>query len=759
MMKITINPQKKTKPLGDLFGIFFEDLNHAADGGLYAEMVRNRSFEFCAMDNPQYHALTAWEASAQVQVDTICPCFTENPHTLRLLARTAGEGICNTGFGDGMAFENSEPYALVFWARCDQPISLQFALEADDHTLASETFTINGDWRKYESTLTAAETGYRGKLSITAQSAGDVRLDFISLMPKNGFADWPAYFRKDIAAALYDMKPKFLRFPGGCLVHDGTLNPDDHDGMYRWKNTVGAVEHRTSRRNSWGYNQTFGLGFYEFFELSELLGAEAIPVVPGGCDPHHRRFATGEVLQRFIDDALDLIEFANGDTDSVWGALRARMGHPAPFNLRYIAIGNEEVHQEFFDRLPLFVQAIRSKYPDIQIIGTAGPHPAGSEFERGWKSARETKVDFVDEHYYQAPEWYYAHAHRYDAYKADEPKVFLGEYASWGNAYENALAEAMYMVCLQNPPSVGLACYAPMLCHMDYINWKPDMIWFNQHTLMKTPNYHAQRLFMRYQGTHNVAFSCEGIHREMDPSPMPIRGELALEANDSSLDVTELILSDGATELRLPDLKLSKHLSVPLGNTTDDFCLSCSVQRTSGMKGMNIIFGKQGNESFIWGFGGWENQDSILNKQVRGRNSNLTQTQFSIEDGHKYCLQLRVQGRRIQTLIDGKVVNETEDLLPVYEPLYVTASGLEEQIIIKVVNPNPVSQEALVTLDGHDCSWHSRMETISGHDLNRENTIGDADVFEPKMFFKNHGKTATYGFDPYSINVILLQKM
>ena len=255
-----------------------------------------------------------------------------------------------------------------------------------------------------------------------------------------------------------------MRFPGGCLVHDGSLNPEDRNSMYRWKNTIGPVEERPARRNSWGYNQSLGLGFFEYFQFCEDIGAKPLPVLPGGYDPHHQRIVPLNELQPWIQDALDLIEFANGTPEAEWGGIRARMGHEAPFGLEYIGIGNEEVGDAFFERYPFFHRAVREKYPEIKIIGTAGPFSAGSEYEKGWKCAKEYGSDLVDEHYYHTPEWFLANHHRYDNFRAQDPKVFLGEYASWGNTWYNALAEASFMLGLErNAKAVGLACYAPML--------------------------------------------------------------------------------------------------------------------------------------------------------------------------------------------------------------------------------------------------------------------------------------------------------
>lgn len=330
----------------------------------------------------------------------------------------------------------------------------------------------------------------------------------VSLFPEDTFLNRQNGLRKDIAEMIADLHPKFMRFPGGCLVHDGSLNENDRDSMYRWKKTLGPIEKRPARRNNWGYNQTLGLGYFEFFQFCEDIGAKPLPVLPGGWDPHHKRAVPVSMIKEWIDDALDLIEFANGDIDTEWGKKRADLGHPEPFFLEYIGIGNEEVGEEFFERYTYFHEAIRKKYPEIKIINTAGPCAGGIAYEMGWESAEKHGSDLIDEHYYQAPEWFIANHHHYDNYNGRTTKVFLGEYASKDDTWYNALVEASYMIGLEkNAESVGLACYAPLLCHTDYINWKPDMILYDNNRVFGTPSYYVQKLFMRNQGEQELTVS------------------------------------------------------------------------------------------------------------------------------------------------------------------------------------------------------------------------------------------------------------
>ena len=306
-------------------------------------------------------------------------------------------------------------------------------------------------------------------------------VDMVSLFPEETFRGRKNGLRKDIAELLEEMHPKFMRFPGVCLMHIGSLDPKDRSSIYRWKNTVGLVEKRPSRRNSWNYNQSMGLGYYEYFQFCEDIGAEPLPVIAAGYDPHFLRAVPMEQIQEWIDEALDLIEFANGGTETAWGALRAEMGHPEIFGLKYLGIGNEEIGEEYYERYEVMQKAIKEQHPEIQVIASAGPWCSGSEFTKGWNMARDTESGFVEEHYYQCPEWFLANMDHYENYPAEGPKAFLGEYASRGDTWKNALVEAAYMINMEKAPGVGLACYAPMLSNVDYENWHPDLIYFNSH--------------------------------------------------------------------------------------------------------------------------------------------------------------------------------------------------------------------------------------------------------------------------------------
>jgi hypothetical protein len=559
-MKIIVDAMKKGDSLGDLFGIFFEDLNHAADGGLYAELIQNRSFEFAPIDNPDYHGLTAWEkiekdGEARLLIETGNPISNKNPHYLAVDVIFPGKdiGVQNVGFNKGVPLKAGETYYFTCYAKREQNLDMPICISlrsSEGEIYTSQELLITQEWREYELELTAPCTDTSARLVLTIQGRGKVYFDFVSLFPKDTYKGRRNGMRRDIAEKLAELKPKFMRFPGGCLVHDGSLDSNVRDSQYRWKNTIGPLKDRPARRSNWGYNQTLGLGFYEYFLFCDDIGAKPVPVLPAGYDPHHHRAAPLDMLQPWIDDALDLIEFANGDSSTTWGKKRIELGHEAPFNLEYIGIGNEEVGAQFFERYAIIHKAVKDKYPEIKVINTSGPFAAGGEYDRGWESARENGSDLVDEHYYCSPEWFLANHHRYDDFKKDDPKVFLGEYASWGNSFYNALVEASYMIGLErNVKAVSLACYAPMLCNVDYINWRPDLIWFNNHQVYVTANYYIQKLFMHHQGDYLLGLSVEDKPDNVliTKEPDRISGELALVSNQSLVEFYDISITNEDT--------------------------------------------------------------------------------------------------------------------------------------------------------------------------------------------------------------------
>ncbi len=522
-------PASGKKISTELFGLFFEDINYAADGGLYAEQVQNRSFEYNPTEQKDWHPLSFWEyispgySYGRISVETSSPVHANNPHYLVLdvehigreekYTGPSGVGLKNTGFA-GIVVRAGEKYNLSLFAKQVSGVPMHLAVSLQNtkgEILAESSVTTSStNWKKYTATLTAKSDFDTASLVILATNAGKFAMDVVSLFPEKTFKGRANGLRPDLAQLLADMKPKFIRFPGGCLAHgDGLGN------MYRWKNTIGPVEQRVEQKNIWGYHQTAGLGYYEYFQFCEDIGAKPLPVLPAAVSCQNsggtwRVGGTGQKalpladMKEYIQEVLDLIEWANGPVNSSWGAKRATAGHPAPFNLEYIGIGNEDkITPEFEERFTMIAKAIKAKYPGIKIVGTSGPFHSGEDFDKGWKLANDQKIPVVDEHYYVQPDWFIKNQYRYDTYSRNLGRVYLGEYASWGNRMENAIAEALFMTGLErNGDVVSMASYAPLFAKNNFTQWKTDMIFFSNTGYYLTPNYHVQKMFSANSGDH-----------------------------------------------------------------------------------------------------------------------------------------------------------------------------------------------------------------------------------------------------------------
>ena len=526
--ELVIQTKKVGAPIhSTMYGLFFEDINYAADGGLYAELVKNRSFEF-----PQN--LMGWKTFGKVSLKDDGP-FEKNPHYVRLAY--AGHdhkqtGLDNEGFF-GIGVKAGEEYRFSVWARTPEGGEGTIRVELVDtksmgerQAFATAKLEINSkEWKKYQVILKPEVTHPKGVLRIFLTSKTTVDLEHISLFPVDTWKGHENGMRKDLAQALYDLKPGIFRFPGGCIV-EGTEQPD----RYYWKNTVGPVENRPLNLNRWQYTfthrfypdyyQSYGLGFYEYFLLSEEVGAEPLPILSCGlvCQFQNNDPAAHVAvcdLDSYIQDALDLIEFANGDTDTKWGKLRAEMGHPAPFNLKYIGIGNEQWGPEYPERLEPFLAAIRKAYPDIKVVGSSGPDSEGKQFDYLWPEMKRLKADLVDEHFYRPEKWFLAQGARYDNYDRKGPKVFAGEYACHGkgkkwNHFHASLLEAAFMTGLErNADIVHMATYAPLFAHVEGWQWRPDMIWFDNLRSVRTCSYYVQQLYGTYKGTNVLTLTMD----------------------------------------------------------------------------------------------------------------------------------------------------------------------------------------------------------------------------------------------------------
>lgn len=512
-----------------MYGIFFEDINFAADGGLYAELVKNRSFEYP-------NALQGWKTFGKVEVLEDGP-FERNPHYVRISDpghRHKHSGIENEGFF-GIGLKQGEQYRFSVWARAPfggkGRIRVEFVQPSsggERQYFRQERIEIDSkEWKRYEIVMSSDRTDPKTILRIFNETPSTtIDLEHVSLFPTDTWKGRPGGLRKDLAQALADLEPGVFRFPGGCIV-EGT----DLQTRYDWKKSVGPVENRPLNENRWEYTfphrffpdyyQSYGLGFFEFFQLSEDMGSEPLPILSCGLacqfqNNDESAHAGLDELQPYIQDALDLIEFANGGTGTEWGALRAEMGHPEPFNLKYIGIGNEQWGEEYPARLEPFIKAIREKHPEIMIIGSSGPNSEGDQFDFLWPEMKRLGADLVDEHFYRPYEWFLGQGARYDDYDRKGPKVFAGEYAchAKGRKYNHfyaALLEAAFMTGLErNADIVHMATYAPLFAHVEGWQWRPDLIWYDNLGSFRTASWHVQKLYSRYRGENVLRTTTDG---------------------------------------------------------------------------------------------------------------------------------------------------------------------------------------------------------------------------------------------------------
>jgi alpha-L-arabinofuranosidase len=515
-----------------MWGVFFEDINFGADGGLYAELVKNRGFEF---PDP----LMGWTrispslANGELSVRTDEPFAPGNPHYVRIRSEgTALFGLSNEGFR-GMGVRQGEAYDFSAEIRgvSGAPKASVRLYGGDGAVLASvDLQNFSGAWSRYTATLHPSDTDPKARLAVLIDGKGVLDLDFVSLFPEHTWRNRPGGLRADMVQALADMHPGFMRFPGGCIVEGSVLAR-----RYQWKNTIGPIEDRKILINRWNYEfvhrptpdyfQSFGLGFFEYFQLCEDIGALPLPVLNCGmaCQFNSGELCPPDKIDDYIQDALDLVEFANGPATSIWGARRAAMGHPEPFHMTMLGVGNEQWGAQYMERFARFSQVFRKQHPEIALVGAAGPSPDDPRFIFAWQQMRSMKADFIDEHCYAAPRWFMEHTKRYDAYDRNGPKVFMGEYAAQSvetvsvknrNNLECALAEAAYMTGLErNADVVRMASYAPLFANTEAWQWTPDLIWADSLHVLLTPSYYVQSLFARNRGDRVLPVTADESQR------------------------------------------------------------------------------------------------------------------------------------------------------------------------------------------------------------------------------------------------------
>ncbi|MFC3495682.1 alpha-L-arabinofuranosidase C-terminal domain-containing protein [Glycomyces rhizosphaerae] len=694
----------------DLWGLFIEDLNDALDGGLNAELIRNGDFEFDPSERNDFHHLTGWATEGPVQVRTGSPLHPNNRHYASLIGPAA---IANSGWY-GIRVTKGERLRLSLFARVTEPTRLAVTL---GNGLASTDLDVEpGGWRYLEADLAPTATGC-GELRITVPAGGDADLDAVSLRPLADDGS-PLTFRPDLLQALKDLAPSFIRFPGGCLAHGYGLG-----NIYHWKETIGPRWRRAQTRNIWAYHQSRQIGYGEYFELCEALGATAIPIVAAGVccqnSPGGQHAIPESQMKDYIQDVLDLIEFANGGPETRWGAKRAEHGHPEPYGLRYLGLGNEdEITDAFRDRYARIEDAVREAHPEITVIGTSGPCTTGPDFEAGWQYARERGVAMVDEHGYQSPRWLHQNLDRYAAYDPDGPKVYLGEYAGCSSTVRSALAEAAYMIGLErNPDVVRLASYAPLLARVGHSQWTPDLIYFTADEVRLTASYYVQRAFGTERGERVRAVELEGVV----PWTRPVSGtgEAHVHSPRATAAFSDVVVdgrpvSDFATVPGSDGAVLAA-----IGPDAAD--IEFTAVRRDGADGFSLRLGPDdplSSVKFNFCMGG--NRDTVvLRRDDRIDNWEATCPWPEWGDGVPVRVRVRLDGPRLRVWVDGELHHDLElDTRPEHRvaagALSRTAADGGTEYLVRLVNAEETEKAVRVDLDDAPGAVAADIELLAG---------------------------------------------
>ena len=812
---LTIDLQQPGKPIStNLIGVFFEDINYAADGGLYAELVQNRSFEYRPTARPDWTALTAWEtvrrggAEGSVVVADAFPIHPNNPHYIVLEIRQpgAGFGLLNRGF-DGIAIQAGRIYDFAVYGRqlytgnrwgnsgvLEGPARVTAQLENErGEILASAELALQGkEWHRATATLVPSLSEPQARLVVLCHTRGGVALDEISLFPRDTFRGRTNGLRADLAQAIAELKPRFVRFPGGCLVHGYGL-----DNMYRWPHTVGPVEQRRSQPNLWGYYQSMGLGYFEYFQFCEDIGAQPVPVVPAGvcCQNADHQGGTGqrglpmEQLPAYVQEVLDLIEWANGPPDSKWGFLRAAAGHPRPFGLKFLAIGNEEhITPVFRERFRMIFEAVRSKYPEILLIGTAGPFHSGPDYEAGWEFAEELKIPVVDEHYYVPPRWFWENLLRYDRYSRERPRVYLGEYAAHDegrrNTLRSALAEAAYLTSLErNGDVVLMASYAPLLGKRGRTQWNPNLIYFSNTEVLRTVNYYVQQLFSLHSGdTYLAATLEERQSATLDSGPTDDRVFLGTWDTQAEFDDVYLVVGgataarddfsrrstfwqpltgtwqirDGVYQQRGRNTPAMSVLNIPTGAA---YTLSLRARKTGGSEGFLIGFRYRNPQNYFWwNLGGWNNTRHAIERSLDGQKEiRGPERPGRIESGRWYNVRVEVAHSRIRCYLDDQLLHDIEDAGFAPTPDFAhsavrdTASG---DVILKWVNGSAATRRLEVRLPGLKGPTAATRIVLAHEDPMVTNDFEHPDRVQPQTNSITVSASFACTLPPYSLTVL-----
>ena len=780
----------------DMYGVFYEDINYAADGGLYSEVVENRSFEAAHCNPDRGEAYTkipssAWSVSGAEEKYLSENPLNENNTTYIRLKTKNGSTLSNECYG-GFNAKEGEIFDVSFFARGEYNGVVKVSIVDGDKTLGSCDIKVNTkDFEKYKNTLLVKEASENARVKLSFESEGTIDLDMISVMSQDTFNGRNNGLRKDLVQMLYDLHPAFMRFPGGCVVEGYYL-----DNRYDWKASIGPVEERRENWNRWqtgnnayDYCQTLGLGFYEYFLLCEDIGAKALPVVSVGigCQYQSGEISSWEDLYNiYIQDAIDLIEFANGDPETnEWAAIRAEMGHPEPFNLEYLGIGNEQwytAENRFFERYEAFEEEIHKLYPDIKLISTSGPSADGTHYDNAWNwlkthNGEENFTYAVDEHYYRAPEWFLSNVNRYDRYDREGFGVFAGEYAAngtYGNTLYAALAEAAYMTGLErNADIVKLASYAPLLAKTGANQWSPNLIWFNNSSVYGSPDYYVQKMFSEHNGSYTVKNELEENNKPVynvgagtwstaaqfkDVTVEDIEtGEIVNVAVDKNVSGTWAVEDGVMTQSDTGVNGAFRVGEVPFENYT----LNLKAKKTSGNEGFLIPVQYVDSSNYIfWNIGGWGNTSHAVQRVVNGAKSTITSNvSGGINSNEWYDISIRVEGDWMYCYLNDELIHSVNIALHTSD-VYSTVSVDEQSgdIIVKLVNV--AEKEAVVSINIENADYIAPDATeivLTGSGKGARNSHDNPlNVADARGIFSGASESFTYELDALSFVVLRL---
>lgn len=762
-----------------LYGIFFEEINCAGDGGLYAELIRNRSFEESSTP-AHWSMIKEGMVDAEMSVDSMYSMSEKNEHYLKikvLLALEGYVGVANSGYW-GIPVTKGASYDLSMNAMALDGINgtLVTVLQGpDEEILASASVKgVVSDWKRFTATMVAEKSSPDARLVIRILEPGQVFLDMVSLFPKETFENRPNGLRPDLAAMLLNMKPSFVRFPGGCWVEG-----DDLRLSYRWKQTIGDVADRRYQYNIWDYYSTNGLGFHEYLQMCEDLRAEPLFVI--NCGMSHREIVPLHEMKPWVQDALDALEYANGSVDTRWGSLRAKNGHPAPFNLKYVEIGNENGGEAYAERFALFYDAIKANYPKVHLITDVwGGYP------------KNRPVELIDEHYYSSPRFFISNADRYDSYDRKGPKIYVGEYAvteGCGNGnLRAAVAEAAFITGIErNSDVVAMASYAPLFTNVHHKKWNPDLINFNGTVAYGTPSYYVQQLFSQNRG--DVVLQSEWEARDLIQEPVPPRnGKIGVGTWNTQAEFKDVkVVKDGKTlyesdfeadangwsrvggEWKLVDGALrqagagSDRRAIAGDSAWVDYTLLLKARKLGGGEGFLILFSVKDNNNWVWwNIGGWNNtQHGIEYSDEGGKSLVGKSVPGSIETGRWYDIRIELSGQRIRCYLDGQLVHDVVyDLTPL-TPLHAVASraSASGEMILKVVNVSRKPIDTRVNLDGvPSIGSDAEVSTLTSADPRDENTLEAPTKIVPKRrTVRGMTREFRYTFGPNSVTVMRLK--